>query len=239
MAALGLGFAAAQVEDTPPGAGAACGTPSYVLIVDDEPRKAPMRASLNGRPVPSQTTSVTRTNVTSRLAQDNRLQLDWAVNDTLSGRPWPSTVKLQLVNGNRVTDMLSFDARYYPNRRTLAYRFSRPPANSAACSSSQYLLYMQGRTNRVVEWTVSVDGKFYVYHLARGYEKVDLRPFLTKGQNRVTLGWRVISANGRGELKDAAFITSDASGTTQRLLTAEPRAITGNAGSKTVTITVR
>lgn len=238
---LSAGFGSAQIEQS--SSGTSCGAFSYVLVAGGNRNKTPLQVDLNGKQV-----SLTReygnekTTVSSLVKAKNKIKMTWQVKATLpGGKAYGSSADLKLMNGSRATSVFFLDTGNYPNRRELTYTFAAPPRDNIACASEHYTLTLNGGGRQVVEWTVSVNGQFYVYHLSarRFNNSIDLRPFLKKGSNKVTLDWRVIVADGKGTLRDAAFISSNASGSTKRLLTVEPKAALGSQGSQSVTINVK
>lgn len=239
LAPLGVGAASAQVE-TPAGSG--CVREAvYLLQVGSDRQRTPLTVKLNGKSIdlgkPYQAAS---RNVSAAMTSQNRIQLDWAPKKLSdSGRMYGVPVTLKVLYGSRATTLFQFDPEDYPNQRQVAVKFAAPPPNNLACDKNLYTVKLDySNAFGPFEWTVAVDGKYHVYVL--GDAEVNLRPFLKKGANKVTLGWRVIGGNGTNNLgkNKVAQVISTVDGKTSNLLTFGFKNVVGSSGSKSVTITV-
>lgn len=236
---LGAGVASAQVET--PARPSACGKPSYVLQVNANQRQTPMTINLNGKAVgPGKTSGSIKENVTAAIQEQNRIQVDWQAKEPSPfGGVFSVPVTLKVLYGSRATTLFKFDPRTYPNQRQVAVKFAAPPQDNLACDKNLYMAKLAfSNAFGPFEWTIAVDGKYYVYVL--GDAEVNLRPFLQKGANKVTLSWRVIGGSGKNNLSnhDVAQIFSTVNGKTRSLLTFGFKNTVGTSGSKSVTINV-
>ncbi|QFP77954.1 hypothetical protein [Deinococcus sp. AJ005] len=239
LAPLCAGVASAQVET--PASPSACGKPSYVLQVGSGRDRTPLTVKLNSKAIdlgkPYQAASK---NVSASVTDQNRIQVDWTPKQLSdAGRMYGVPVTLKMLYGSRATTLFQFDPKNYPNQRQVAVKFAAPPPNNLACDKNLYTVKL-GYSNAFgpFEWTIAVDGKYYAYILGDG--DVNLRPFLKKGANKVTLGWRVIGGSGTNNLgkNKVAQVISTVDGKTSNLLTFGFKNTVGSSGSKSVTITV-
>lgn len=180
--------ASAQVEETAPAS--TCGKFSYDLVASGNRRSTPVQISLNGKSM-NLTDKHASAKQTVTLQEKNRLQTTWKILKTYpvgtKVKPYSSQVTLRLINGNRVTNMFYLDTAKYPGKRELTYNFSAPPKGNVACVKENYTLQFRGASDKVVEWTVAVDGNYYLYRLSvTSYKSsVDLRPFLRACQDDI------------------------------------------------------
>ena len=240
---LTVGCGLGQLEGTAPAA-PVCGKLTYSLVTSGYGAKTPFQINLNGKDIKVDNTWGTKKQPIT-LQDKNRLQVNWNIvkPNTRGGKvsAYSHKVSLGLMYGNRISTIFDLDTAVYPGKRELAYNFSAPPAGNIACAKETYTLQFRGSYLQVVEWTVAVNGKYYLYHLNGDIDrhKTDLRPFLKKGENKVTLSWRTIVGKGSGVLKDAASLSSDASGSVKQLLSVDASLKPGQQGSQSVTITVK
>ncbi|GAA5514616.1 hypothetical protein Dcar01_03372 [Deinococcus carri] len=237
---LGTGAAFAQVET--PNSPAGCPQPSYLLKVGGDRLRTPLTVKLNDKAINlGKPYELVSQNVTNALTTQNRIQLNWQPKKLSdSGRLYDVPVELKVMYGNRATTIFQFSPQAYPNQRQLAYKFSAPPQNNLACAGDQYRVKLDfSHAFGPFEWTITVDGKHYVYVL--GDANIDLRPFLKKGVNEVTLNWRVLGGDGQQNLgkNKVAQVISTVNGKTKNLLTFGIKNIVGSTGSKSVTIQIR
>ena len=238
LAPLTAGAAFAQVETTT--TASACEKPSYVLQVDSGRDRTPLTVKLNGKAIdlgkPYQAASQ---NVSAAITGQNRIQLDWQPKKLSgSGSIYGVPVTLKVLYGSRATTLFQFDPVNYPNQRQVAVKFAAPPRKNLACDKNLYVAKLDFSTFGPFEWTIAVDGKYYAYVL--GNAEVNLRPFLKKGANKVTLSWRVIGGSGTNNLGNnkVAQVLSTVDGKTSNLLTFGFKNINGSSGSRSVTIEV-
>ncbi|WP_295823251.1 hypothetical protein [uncultured Deinococcus sp.] len=237
LGALAAGPAGAQVEES--STGPTCGRPQYVAQIDPNARRTTMTVSLNGRAIDLTDGSRVKRSVTPLMTAENRVQIRWTpISVGGNGKMYDTPTVIQMLHGSRATTVFQFDPSDYPNRREIAVKFKAPPAGNIACAPDAYLAKLDYSHEGPFEWTVAVNGSYHAYIL--GNATVDLRPFLVKGKNTVTLSWRVIGGSGKRNLGDrkVAQITSTVNGNTKSLLSFGFKNVVGSKGSRSVTITV-